>query len=68
MIEISGIMSKYPVAVAMDDLLSKIKQLCDDKKLRHLLVVEDDELFGLSSDRDLVRSINPLADSAIATS
>ncbi|WP_049722199.1 CBS domain-containing protein [Gilvimarinus polysaccharolyticus] len=65
--KISKIMSKNVVVVKMDDRLSRLKELFDQTGFHHLLVVEDERLFGVISDRDLLKSISPNIDTIAAT-
>lgn len=52
-------MSSSIVTVDMDDNLRTIKNIFDNAHFRHLLVVEKGVLFGVISDRDLLKSISP---------
>jgi acetoin utilization protein AcuB len=56
---ISMIMSKKVVTVGPDDSLGMVKDIFDHARFHHLLVVEEDVLWGVISDRDLFRSISP---------
>lgn len=56
---VSDIMSKQVVTVDFDDRLSTVKDIFDNVKFHHLLVVEGGTLFGVVSDRDLLKSISP---------
>jgi acetoin utilization protein AcuB len=56
---IERIMSKPVVTVTLDDTLRVVKQIFDNAKFHHLLVVEDGKLHGVISDRDLLKSISP---------
>lgn len=56
---VSEIMSRKVTTVQFDDRLSIVKDIFDNAKFHHLLVVEDGTLFGVLSDRDLLRSISP---------
>ena len=47
----------------MDDRLSVIKDIFEQAHFRHLLVLEEGELVGVISDRDLFRAISPYLDS-----
>ncbi len=53
------IMSNYVVTVTMDDRLEKVKEIFDGTGFHHLLVVEEDQLVGVISDRDLLNAISP---------
>ena len=57
--KIENIMSKKVVTVKMDDTLGKVKELFSNHRFHHLLVVEDGKLFGVLSDRDLLKSLSP---------
>lgn len=56
---VGKIMSKKVVTVEMDDSLKIIKGIFDHTRFHHLLVVESGKLFGVISDRDLLKSISP---------
>jgi acetoin utilization protein AcuB len=52
-------MSEHPVAVGLDDNLGTVKDIFDNANFHHLLVIEEGKLFGILSDRDLLRHISP---------
>lgn len=52
-------MSKSLVTVRLDDTLGLVKQVFENAKFHHLLVVEEGKLYGVISDRDLLKSISP---------
>ncbi|MEA5097434.1 MAG: CBS domain-containing protein [Burkholderiaceae bacterium] len=47
------------MTVEMDDKLSVVKDIFDSSKFHHLLVTEHGKLFGVISDRDLLKAISP---------
>lgn len=57
--KIEQIMSTRLVTVELDDSLSVVKELFDHAGFHHLLVVEDDRLRGVISDRDLLKALSP---------
>ena len=52
-------MSKPVVTVTLDTTLRMVKQIFENAKFHHLLVVEKGKLYGVLSDRDLLKSISP---------
>ncbi len=56
---ISTIMSTKLVTVEMDDSLNTVKAIFDNTRFHHLLVMENAKLFGVVSDRDLLKAISP---------
>jgi acetoin utilization protein AcuB len=56
---IEKIMSKPIVTVEFDDSLKTLKEIFENVKFHHLLVVENGRLFGVISDRDLLKAISP---------
>ncbi|MBI1892117.1 MAG: CBS domain-containing protein [Burkholderiales bacterium] len=56
--KVSQIMSSNPVAVGLDDPLSTVRDIFDHAGFHHLLVVDEGELIGVVSDRDLLRHIS----------
>lgn len=65
--KIKSIMSAKLVTVEMDDTLSTIKEIFDNTNFHHLLVVEGAKLFGVISDRDLLKALHPNVDTPAAT-
>ena len=59
---IKEIMTTRVATVSMDDRLSVIMEIFEQAHFRHLLVVEEEELVGVISDRDLLRAISPYLD------
>jgi acetoin utilization protein AcuB len=56
---IEGIMTRKIVTVELDDTLSTVKDIFDNLRFHHLLVVESEKLIGVVSDRDLLKAISP---------
>ena len=56
---IERIMSKPVISVTLDDTLRMVKQIFENAKFHHLLVVEEGKLYGVISDRDLLKSMSP---------
>lgn len=61
-------MSTQIITVTMDDSLAHVKRIFDQFHFHHVLVVEDGMLFGILSDRDLLKSISPFIGTAAETS
>lgn len=57
--KVSQIMSVNPVCVTLDDHMSVVKEIFDNAKFHHVLVIEEGKLFGVISDRDLLKVISP---------
>ena len=60
---IRDIMTTRVATVSMDDRLRVIRDIFEQAHFRHLLVLEEEELVGVISDRDLFRAISPYLDS-----
>ncbi|MBI3231427.1 MAG: CBS domain-containing protein [Burkholderiales bacterium] len=56
---VKNIMSTRPVSVELDDKLALVKDIFEHSKFHHLLVLDDGELIGIISDRDLFKAISP---------
>lgn len=56
---VSDVMTARVVSVEMDDRLTVVKEILDHAPFRHLVVVEDDELQGIISERDMLRCLSP---------
>jgi len=52
-------MSKTIVTVEMDDSLRMVKEIFDNTRFHHLLVIESGKLFGVISDRDFLKALSP---------
>jgi acetoin utilization protein AcuB len=56
---IEKIMSQPVVTVTLDDTLRLVKEVFENAKFHHLLVVDKGKLYGVISDRDLLKYISP---------
>jgi len=59
---VDAIMSCEVVTVAPDESLMTIRRLLNERGFHHLLVVDDDQLQGVISDRDMLRTVSPFLD------
>lgn len=57
--DIKDLLNEKIVTVEMDDSLRVVKEIFDNTNFHHLLVVERGKLYGVISDRDLLKAINP---------
>ena len=64
---VEKIMSTTVVTVGMDDSLRVVKEIFDNTRFHHLLVVESGKLFGVISDRDLLKALSPNVGTAAET-
>jgi acetoin utilization protein AcuB len=56
---VKDIMTRKVISVEFDDRLERVKEIFHNLLIHHLLVVEDGELFGVLSDRDLWKALSP---------
>lgn len=56
---VASIMTRSVVTVALDDTLWTIRKIFNGVKFHHLLVVGEGGLFGVISDRDLLKALSP---------
>lgn len=56
---IEKIMSKTVVTVGLDEPLRLVKEIFDQAHFHHLIVIESGCLFGVVSDRDLLKALSP---------
>lgn len=64
---VEKIMSKRIVTVEMDDSLKTVKEIFNNVHFHHLLVVESGKLYGVISDRDLLKALSPNIGTIIET-
>lgn len=65
--KVADIMTKRVVTVGFDDTLETVREIFQQAGFHHLLVVEDGQLQGVVSDRDLLRALSPFIDSVVET-
>lgn len=56
---LSKIMSTNLITLEMDDDLSKAKAIFDEYEIHHILVLNDKELVGVVTDRDIYKHLSP---------
>lgn len=56
---IQDVMTPVPITVTPDNDLALVKRLFERHHFHHLLVVEQERLVGILSDRDLLKAISP---------
>lgn len=64
--DVKSIMSRKLVSVKLDDPVSKVRELFEDYRFHHLLVVEHRKLLGVISDRDLLKNLSPFIGKELA--
>src|SRR5688500_7953111 len=65
--QVREFMTSKVVCVELDDTLQTVKEIFDHTRFHHLLVVYKNQLQGVISDRDLLKSISPNIGSAAET-
>lgn len=53
------IMTKHVISVSMDETLRDIRRIFDQYKFHHVVVLDNCQLAGVISDRDLLMNISP---------
>ncbi len=61
---LKNIMNTNLITVDMDDNLRTVQHLLNNARIHHLLVVENNQLLGVISDRDLLKAISPYLETA----
>ena len=56
---VNEIMTTKVITIEMDATLGQIQKIFEKHKFHHLLIVEDGELIGIISDRDVLKEISP---------
>lgn len=62
---VQSIMSQRIVTVELDDRLEVVREIFESTRFHHLLVVEEGRLWGVVSDRDLLRALSPFIGSTV---
>jgi len=58
-VTVETIMNAQIVTVEMDETLERVREIFEQHRFHHLLVVSGHRLMGVISDRDLLKSISP---------
>jgi len=61
MTRVENIMSRRVVTVDMDDTLMDIREIFEHVRFHHVLVLDNNRLAGVISDRDLLKAVSPYA-------
>lgn len=64
---ITEIMTSPIITVTLDHFLKDVKEIFDQKDIRHLIVIEEGSLIGILSERDLLRNISPYVNTHVYT-
>ena len=56
---VTDIMTTEVITIGLDDTLGEMQEIFEKKRFHHLLVLEEEELLGIISDRDVFREISP---------
>ena len=56
---VESIMTREVITIGMDETLGEVYKTFDKHKFHHLLVIEDEGLVGIISDRDVFRETSP---------
>ncbi|MDC8831790.1 CBS domain-containing protein [Alteromonas gilva] len=59
---IASVMTRRIVSVKMDDSLTVVRDIFTASGFHHLLVIENNQLVGVISDRDYLKAISPFID------
>ena len=64
---VEAIMSQTIVTVEMDETLERVREIFEQHRFHHLLVVSGRRLMGVISDRDLLKGMSPFVDTLSET-
>ena len=66
--KVQDIMSARVVTVELDDRLHTVKDIFDSTRFHHVLAIDEDgTLYGVVSDRDLLKALSPFIGSTVET-
>ena len=61
MVTVEKIMSPHVLSVDMDVTLKEIREIFEHVSFHHILVLDNERLAGIISDRDLLKAVSPYA-------
>jgi len=64
MTTVDKIMTRRVVGVRMDDDLNKVRKLFSQTNFHHLVVLDQQRVVGIISDRDLLKAVSPYVGTA----
>ncbi len=64
---VSEVMTKPVVTIGLDESVRDIKEVFENTRIRHILVVDEGRLFGVVSERDLLKSMSPCLEDHLYT-
>ncbi len=64
---VSEVMTKPVVTIGLDESVRDIKEVFENTRIRHILVVDKGRLFGVVSERDLLKSMSPCLEDHLYT-
>lgn len=56
---VQDIMTKHVVCVRMDETLDVVRDLLSARRIHHVVVLDDNKVVGIISDRDVLRHLSP---------
>ena len=62
--KVEDIMNRDVVTVGLDERLKTVQELFNEQKFHHVLVVEENVLVGVVSDRDILKQLSPFLSTA----
>lgn len=63
MTTVGQIMTRHVITIAMDEPLSRAREILSDHGIRHLVVLDQGRVVGIVSDRDVLATLSPFAPS-----
>ncbi len=65
---VSEIMTSQVVTISPDDIIETAKELLNKRRFHHLMVVENNQLLGIVSDKDILKWLSPYVGTESETS
>ena len=59
MVTVEKIMSRHVLSVDMDVSLKEVREIFEHVRFHHILVLDNERLAGVISDRDLLKAVSP---------
>jgi acetoin utilization protein AcuB len=58
---VQDVMTKHVICTKMDESLDVVRDLLSSRRIHHLVVLDENKIVGIVSDRDVLRHLSPFS-------